>query len=270
MQIYDGSHDKKALPTKHTVSVISANRIASQKDWMTIRKNGREDWSAFYCESGRLHFDDQVLSAGEVWFYPPHVPQKYIGYRKDNPIYHYLHFTGSELAELLSSLNIPTHTPIAVDKELTLTTWSAIERAVTDDSALSRLIVEYNTLFLLSKIAPSNKQSNYTHALKRVTDQMKHDFPSKYNAARYAKMMNLSESRFNHLFKAEVGVAPYTYLLELRINNAATLLEQTNLQIKQIAEQSGFEDALYFTQAFKKAKGVTPSQYRKQSALFTR
>jgi hypothetical protein len=72
-------------------------------------------------------------------------------------IYHYLHFTGSDLQQLLSSLNIPTHRSIIVDKDLVLATFHAIERAVTDDSPLFSLIAEYNTLFLLSKIAPNNK-----------------------------------------------------------------------------------------------------------------
>ena len=65
MQIYDGRNDIKAAPTKHTVAVVSTNRIVcGENDQMTIRKNGREDWSLFYCESVRLFFGEDVLSAG--------------------------------------------------------------------------------------------------------------------------------------------------------------------------------------------------------------
>ena len=266
MQIYDGSMDKKALPTKHTVSVISANKIASTKDWMTMRIHGREDWSLFYCEAGKLVFDGQILHEGQIWIYPPKVQQKYIGYRKDHPVYHYLHFTGSDLEQMLQDLGIQIHTPIIVEKQVVVKTLQAIEQALAKDSAVNRLIAEYNTLYLLSKIANTHKQGCYSNGISRVIDEMEHNLADKYDAARYAKLLNLSESRFNHLFKAEVGIPPYTYLLRLRINNAATLLEQTSLQIKKIAAQSGFEDPLQFTQAFKKAMGVTPSEFRKCSA----
>ena len=267
MQIYDGSKDKKALPTKHTVSVISANRIVTTKDWMTIRKNGREDWSLFYCESGQLLFDDQILHEGQIWLYPPKTPHKYIGYSKNRVIYHYLHFTGSDLEQLLQDLAIPTHAPLSVDSKWVINTMQAITQALTADSPLNKLVAEYNVLYLLSRIANAKKQNCYTNTIARVVDEMEHNFAAKYDAGRYAKLLNLSESRFNHIFKAEVGISPYCYLLQLRINNAATLLEQTNLQIKQIAEQSGFEDPLHFTQAFKKATGVTPSIYRKQTSM---
>ena len=64
MNIYNGARDKKEPPTNHTVAVVSANRIlCGSVDGMTIRKNGREDWSLFYCEKGRLYFENTVLES---------------------------------------------------------------------------------------------------------------------------------------------------------------------------------------------------------------
>ena len=121
MQIYDGSRDKKSFSTNHTVAVTSANRIVCGiNDHMTIRKKGKEDWSLFYCESGRLYFDEKILEEGQVWIYPPKTPQKYVMYSKDRTIYRYLHFTGSDVAQMLSSLCIELQTPIAVKSSLIL------------------------------------------------------------------------------------------------------------------------------------------------------
>ena len=47
------------------------------------------------------------------------------------------------------------------------------------------------------------------------------------------------------------------------MENAANLLESTEMKINEIAKKCGFEDPLYFTQAFKKNYGATPSEYRK-------
>ena len=61
MKVYDGRFDKKALPTKHTIAVVSANRIiCGENDQMTIRRNGREDWSLFYCEAGKLYLRNMM------------------------------------------------------------------------------------------------------------------------------------------------------------------------------------------------------------------
>ena len=54
--------------------------------------------------------------------------------------------------------------------------------------------------------------------------------------------------------------------MQLRMTNARSLLEDTDLQIKEIAERCGYKDALYFTQAFKKETGLTPSAYRKTNS----
>ncbi len=62
MRLYDGKNDKVILPTGRTVTVVSSGRISCQKgDHMTIRKNGREDWSIFYCETGSMYFDNNVV-----------------------------------------------------------------------------------------------------------------------------------------------------------------------------------------------------------------
>ena len=268
MQIYDGSKDKKALPTKHTISVVSANRVVQgEKDFMTVRKNGREDWSLFYCEEGRLVFEDMVLKEDMIWIYPPKTPQKYILYGKDNTIYHYLHFTGSDVENLLRSLGINLLMPIEANRQMVLKAFNNIETAMLTENTISKLTAEYNTLYLISRIAKEKTKDSKVGGMKRVLDDMQHSFARKYEASYYAEMLNLSVGRFNHLFKEYIGQSPYMYLLNLRIDNAAALLEETDNKIKDIAEQCGFEDPLYFTQVFKRLRGNTPSEYRKTKGL---
>lgn len=264
MQIYDGANDKKAKITSHTVTVVSANQIkCSSTDMMTIRKNGRTDWSLFYCENGCLYFEDKILKAGQIWIYPPKVPQKYKMFSDDKTVYRYLHFTGSDVFGLLDSLNICLSTTIDVKKQSLSNIFDLIQDSLSDDSGISVLRAEYHTLRLISKIATAKPATSEIHMMKRVTDNMEHSFASEYNATLYADMLGISVSRFNHLFKECIGVSPYAYFVRLRIINACNLLEDTNLKIKEIADRCGYKDPLYFTQAFKKETGKTPSDYRK-------
>jgi len=76
-------------------------------------------------------------------------------------------------------------------------------------------------------------------------------------------MLNISVDRFNHIFKDIMDISPMAYYNKLRTNNACHLLENTTLKISEIAECSGYEDPLYFSQAFKKATGLSPASYRK-------
>lgn len=264
MLIYDGRNDKKVFSTKHTVSVVSTNRIiCGENDQMTIRKSGREDWSLFYCEAGRVFIGSCVLEAGQIWIYAPGVSQKYTIYSKDKTIYRYLHFTGADVATLLSSLKISLSTPIEVKNSSFTGIFENIQNSMTDDNALSKLSAEYHTLHLLSMLARRCAHFSDVHMMKRVTDNMEHSFAAAYDASYYADMFKISVSRFNHLFKQCVGIPPYAYYVSLRMANACSLLEDTDLKIQDIAEKCGYEDAMYFTQAFKKSVGLTPSKYRK-------
>lgn len=74
---------------------------------------------------------------------------------------------------------------------------------------------------------------------------------------------HLSSQYISQLFKNEVGVNFLAYLTNIRMENAKKLLLSTDLSIADIAEKSGYVDYRVFTKAFKKAEGVTPSQYRR-------
>ena len=265
MRIYDGTNDRKTPLTNHTVTVVSASRIiCTETDQMTLRKNGREDWSLFYCEKGRMYFSDGVLKPGQIWIYPPKVPQKYTIYRQDCTVYRFLHFTGGDVENLLSSLRIELSTPITVRGDTFAKVFDDIQNSIMDDSALSALRAEYHTLHLLSLLA-RHGASYKSNMMMRVTDDMEHSFAAPYDAKRYADMFKVSISRFNHLFKQYMDVSPYAYFVRLRMENACGLLEDTDLKIQEVAEKCGYEDPLYFTQVFKKNVGLTPSAYRRDN-----
>lgn len=265
MQIYYGNKDKQASKTTRTLFVVSSGRVVlHDNDHMTLRRNGREDWSLFYCESGRLYIEDQVLQAGQLWIYPPKVPQTYITYRTDHTQYHYLHFTGSDIDHLFRDLNIASLTVLTVPSGSLTELFGLIQNALGNDSPYSVLRTECYALQLIAQLAENTVYLSPSVMLKRVTDSMEHSFAQEYDASRYAEMMHISRSRFDHLFREQMGVSPFTYYKRIRLLNAEHLLACTDLPIKQIAERCGYQSALYFTQAFKAASGLTPSAYRKK------
>lgn len=74
-----------------------------------------------------------------------------------------------------------------------------------------------------------------------------------------------SESSVCHLIKEHTGVSTKKYILNLRINHAKKLLTTSSLPITDIALMSGFGNANYFSDVFKKEMGKSPTNYRRST-----
>jgi len=77
-----------------------------------------------------------------------------------------------------------------------------------------------------------------------------------------AKAVNMSNSRFSTVFSQQSGQTFTEYLMYLRLNKAKELLRTTDMKSSQIAHETGYNDAHYFSYIFKKNTGMTPSEYR--------
>ncbi len=67
-----------------------------------------------------------------------------------------------------------------------------------------------------------------------------------------------------HSFTEEYGTAPIQYLNNKRMDESKYLLTTTDYPIGRIVQMLGFSSASYFTQMFRKAVGISPSEFRKQ------
>ena len=82
---------------------------------------------------------------------------------------------------------------------------------------------------------------------------------------RICEELKVSPAYFRALFKRETGQTLHQYLTGLRMGRAMELLRTTNLKTAEVAQKSGLGEASYFSYAFKKHFGVSPSQVRKET-----
>ncbi|WP_160725060.1 response regulator transcription factor [Bacillus sp. USDA818B3_A] len=82
-----------------------------------------------------------------------------------------------------------------------------------------------------------------------------------------AQQLQVSSVYLSRMIKQGLGTSFTGLVTEMRIKKAIKLLNSTNLQVYEIAEQVGYESQHYFSTAFKKVVGVSPNQYRKGAAL---
>jgi len=81
-----------------------------------------------------------------------------------------------------------------------------------------------------------------------------------------AVLVNLSPSRFRHLFKQETGKGPAQYLKEFRLRKAEKMLRTTFLSVKQVLKHVGLGSNAHFVHDFRKQYGMTPTAYRRSVA----
>lgn len=82
-----------------------------------------------------------------------------------------------------------------------------------------------------------------------------------------AKALRYSPSHLSIQFKQQIGCSPIEYLIQLRIEKASILLEQTNASLRDIAMGVGYSDVYYFSRLFKKRVGVSPTKFRQMEQV---
>jgi AraC-like DNA-binding protein len=94
-----------------------------------------------------------------------------------------------------------------------------------------------------------------------------HEDPAhRWTVAALAAKVGMSRAAFAARFTSLVGEPPLTYLTGWRMTLGADLLRDTEATIATVARTVGYEDAFAFSVAFKRARGVSPSVWRRQCA----
>ncbi|MCZ8514701.1 helix-turn-helix domain-containing protein [Paenibacillus filicis] len=79
-----------------------------------------------------------------------------------------------------------------------------------------------------------------------------------------AEQFGTSPYTLSRAFKQITGINFIDYLTQIRIDNAKTLLRETDLKMGEVAERVGYQHT-YFNRIFKKYEGITPSQFREMN-----
>ena len=93
-----------------------------------------------------------------------------------------------------------------------------------------------------------------------ITDNLQQDLRVEV----LADQVNMSARNFSRLYSKETGMTPAKAVEAMRTESARTLLETTNIGIKQVAIQCGFNDEERLRRAFMRLLNVSPSDYRRR------
>lgn len=107
------------------------------------------------------------------------------------------------------------------------------------------------------------ENSGLSRQIREILHYISEHYQEDITLEQVARTVELSRTYVCGLFKKEMGINLTNYITAYRIEKAKELLKSTNLKSYEIAEMVGFLDESYFSRAFKKVTGQSPSSYKK-------
>ena len=202
---------------------------------------------------------------------PPDKLVHYIADKKDPCTYAYISFDGNEAAALVEEIGLSLEKPLFKSPKQ-----EEINRIISQ-------MLEHNNFTLASelkrdglfKVLLSVFVVNSANTIKTYRDRSEHyvmkaiefirsNYCTPIKITDVADYVRINRSYLYTLFMDVINMSPHQYLADYRITRASDLLVSTRLSIESIALSCGYMDSLVFTKAFKQAKGISPSAYRKE------
>lgn len=98
--------------------------------------------------------------------------------------------------------------------------------------------------------------------IERIKLCINENLESNIGLSEISRKVGISVYYMSHIFKSETGMTVVEYRTNRRMENAKTMLLQTDKSITEIAFLCGFSSQGYFSERFSKICGISPSEYR--------
>lgn len=108
---------------------------------------------------------------------------------------------------------------------------------------------------------------NYPKVLK-VKEHINKNVSLNFSLSELAEIAGLSSAYLCRKFKQIMGERLFDYILKQKLFSAKKLLIETNLSVKEISYQCGFENDTYFFTVFKKVQGMSPLSFKLSQQLY--
>ena len=129
---------------------------------------------------------------------------------------------------------------------------------------LHKLSISKDYQLLCDADFTNNIQSRDNERLNIIYNYLKEHYREKITLSQIASLVHMADESFSRFFSKLMKKSFFSFLNEYRINIACSLLIETDLQISQVCEQSGYESESFFYRQFKRIKKCSPQLYRNE------
>lgn len=238
----------------------------------------RQEYLLHYIISGKGHYhtseEDYVLKDGDIFLIRPN---QLVSYETDpwEPFHFtWVAFSGSEAKEIIPTLGFSDnnlvrhlHSKYSIHEKI----MECID-LLESKSNYNEYMVKANLYHIFGCLSKSylmdqpSHNSSKDHVSEHVNKAMSFirlNYMTSITVSDVTNFVGLERSYFSKIFHKHTGKTVQEYLLEVRLQQAKLLLAQTTYSIKEIGSFIGFSDECYFSRAFKRSTGVSPSTFRK-------
>ena len=185
---------------------------------------------------------------------------------------HYIGFLGSFTDNLFLDKTISPQKPVVYIgfQDNIIKHFFEILDQIKDEKPGYQQVCSSIILYIVSSIISINKNREFSgreveKKIRKACITLRENVNKSINIQQLAHDYHIGYSHFRKMFKKYTGLSPAQYHLNLRIQRANELLMSTNLSVKQIAFELGFQSNFYFTRIYTRKTGLTPSSVRKNN-----
>ncbi len=220
----------------------------------------------FWCVHGsgvfRLNGETFLLKPDFVWYYPPGSFHDYDPAESDFQ-YYWLTVDGPLASALFDGLGIKPGLNYGGSCPVHLFSRIAnLLPAGNPESGAEALSAAFE---IFSKIPassqPGKEQPTLAERARKIIDSQFTD--SAFNVEELAERLSVHRSTVSRIFHREWDISVSDYIINCRLQYAMMLLKETNTPIRDIARESGFSSAAYFSRVFTARTGITPASFRR-------
>lgn len=206
--------------------------------------------------------------------FPPNVPQYFLSHER--LIHDWMHFTEPPQGAL-ERFGLQPNTvyyPQNHEKITHLIRETENEFFSSYSNREEMLVLKWEEIFItLSRCVKDEYQApvadNLSKQLRGLREELLLRLNEPWTVEKMAQRVNLSVSRFFHVYKALFGISPTNDLISARITAAKNVLLGTEKTIGELASELGYHNVSHFIRQFKQIENVSPMQYRNKGKTFS-
>jgi len=132
-------------------------------------------------------------------------------------------------------------------------------------TSVNKLIDELFILIARKLTRQNNSYRDFPQAFMKLEHTLRQNLSHQWTVEEMAGLVGLGTTSFAEKVKNYTGFSPLNYLITIRISESIKLLKKQDLNVTDIALDTGFYSSQHFSTTFKKLTGYTPREFKKRN-----